>query len=29
LILELDHPFTGLIQLSSAPMRNALAALGK
>jgi hypothetical protein len=29
LILELDHPFTGLIQLSSAPMRNALAVLGK
>jgi hypothetical protein len=29
LILELDHPFSGMIQISSAPMRNALAVLGK
>jgi len=29
LILELDHPFSGLIQISSAPLRNALAVLGK
>ena len=29
LILELDHPFGGLIQLSSAPLRNALALLGR
>ena len=29
LILELDQPFGGLIQISSAPMRNALAHLGK
>lgn len=29
LILELDHPFKGLIQLSSAPLRNALAHLGQ
>ncbi len=29
LILELDHPFSGLIQLSSGPLRNALAVLGK
>ena len=29
LILELDQPFDGLIQISSAPMRNALAHLGK
>ena len=29
LILELDQPFDGLIQISSRPMRNALAFLGK
>ncbi len=29
LILELDHPFSGLIQVSSAPLRNALAVLGR
>jgi copper chaperone CopZ len=29
LILELDQPFDGLIHISSAPMRNALAHLGK
>jgi hypothetical protein len=29
LILELDHPFSGLIQISDAPLRNALAVLGK
>ena len=29
LILELDHPFSGLIQISSDPLRNALSALGK
>jgi len=29
LILELDHPFEGLIRLSSAPLRNALAYLGQ
>ncbi|HKF30349.1 MAG TPA: hypothetical protein VKB29_13985 [Candidatus Binataceae bacterium] len=29
LILELDHPFSGLIQISSAPLRNALAVLGR
>jgi hypothetical protein len=28
LILELDHPFQGLIQLSDAPLRNALSLLG-
>jgi hypothetical protein len=29
LILELDHPFSGLIQISSAPLLNTLSALGK
>lgn len=29
LILELDRPFSGLIQISSAPLRNALQVLGK
>jgi len=29
LILELDQPFGGLIQISSAPLRNALALLGR
>jgi len=29
LILELDHPFSGAIQISSAPVRSALAVLGK
>jgi hypothetical protein len=29
LILELDHPFLGLIQISSAPLRNALSVLGR
>lgn len=29
LILELDHPFDGMIQISSAPLRNALQQLGQ
>ena len=29
LILELDHPFSGLIQISSAPLRSALSVLGR
>jgi hypothetical protein len=29
LIMELDRPFNGLIQISDAPLRNALAVLGK
>jgi len=29
LIVELDRPFSGLIQISSAPLQNALAVLGK
>jgi len=29
LILELDHPFSGLIPISSEPLRNALSILGK
>jgi hypothetical protein len=29
LILELDHPFSGLIQISSAPLRTALSMLGR
>jgi len=29
LILELDQPFDGVIQISSAPMRNALQHLGQ
>jgi hypothetical protein len=29
LILELDHPFSGMIQISSGPMRSALSVLGK
>jgi hypothetical protein len=29
LILELDHPFSGLIQVSNAPLRTALSMLGK
>jgi Protein of unknown function (DUF4239) len=29
LVLEMDRPFEGLIQISSAPLRNALAHLGK
>ena len=29
LILELDHPFSGLIQISSAPLQNALTVLGR
>jgi hypothetical protein len=29
LIIELDRPFSGLIQISSAPLQNALSALGK
>lgn len=29
LILELDHPFSGMIQISSSPLRHALAAMGK
>jgi hypothetical protein len=29
LILELDRPFNGMIQISSAPLRNALAQLGR
>ncbi len=29
MILELDRPFEGLIQISSEPLRNALAHLGR
>jgi hypothetical protein len=29
LLLELDHPFTGLIEISSEPMRNALEYIGR
>ncbi|MBV8137071.1 MAG: hypothetical protein JO121_15760 [Deltaproteobacteria bacterium] len=29
LILELDHPFSGLIQITSVPLRNALSVLGR
>ena len=29
LILDLDHPFSGLMQISSSPLRNALSVLGK
>jgi hypothetical protein len=29
LILELDRPFDGMIQISSAPLRNTLAQLGR
>jgi len=29
LILDLDHPFSGLMQISSTPLRNALSVLGK
>ena len=29
LILELDHPFAGLIQIPDTPLRNGLAVLGK
>src|ERR1700739_982165 len=29
LILELEYPFSGLIQIPSTPLRNALAVLGK
>jgi len=29
LILDLDHPFSGLMQISSAPLRNALSVLGQ
>jgi hypothetical protein len=29
LILELDRPFEGMLQISSAPVRNALAQLGR
>jgi hypothetical protein len=29
LILELDHPFSGLIQISSVPLRSALSVLGR
>ncbi len=29
LILELDHPFSGLIQISSAPLRNVVPVLGR
>ena len=29
LILELDRPFAGLLQLSDAPLRNAIAHLGR
>ena len=29
LILELDHPFSGFIQISSLPMRNALSVIGQ
>jgi hypothetical protein len=29
LVLEMDRPFTGLIQISDAPLRHALAQLGR
>jgi hypothetical protein len=29
LILDLDHPFGGFMQIPDTPLRNALAALGK
>jgi nitric oxide reductase large subunit len=29
LVLEMDRPFSGLIQISDAPLRNALAHLGR
>jgi hypothetical protein len=29
LILELDHPFSGIMRISSEPMRNVLGQLGK
>jgi hypothetical protein len=29
LILEMDHPFKGMMQISSAPLRNALAIMGR
>lgn len=29
LVLELDRPFQGVIEISSAPLRNALALMGK
>jgi hypothetical protein len=29
LILDLDHPFSGLMQISNAPLRDALAVLGR
>ena len=29
LILELNHPFSGLLQIPSTPLRNALAVLGR
>ena len=29
LVLDLDSPFEGLLQISSAPLRNALAQLGR
>jgi hypothetical protein len=29
LILEMDHPFRGMMQISSAPLRSALAHLGR
>ena len=29
LILDLDHPFSGLMQISSAPLHSALSVLGK
>jgi len=29
LILDLDHPFSGFMQISDTPLRNALAVLGK
>jgi hypothetical protein len=29
LILELDHPFSGLMQIPDTPLRDALAVLGK
>ena len=28
-ILELDHPFEGFVQVSSAPLRSAIAQLGQ
>jgi hypothetical protein len=29
LILEMDHPFSGMMQISSGPLRNAIAQMGQ